>query len=339
MEAASGKSILIIRDERDVVDLLAFNLRFCQKNCGRVEKNSCFTKRPTAPAEVQPKETKAAKRRMRSQGKRYLCILAPPTELVYFKLDAFTFWICAAQCLRLDGDSPICLPMVRYFLALLSCFAVVGGLPGRADDVLPPRFNFDRYSAMVKNSPFAIATAVALPAATPDFAKDLYVANAAHSPEGDMATIASSSDQNFKKYLTTREPVDGYSIASIEWSEKVGATKVTISKDGKFATLTFNEALLAQASSKAGPASSQLRQGAPPVGSRQARTRGMIQRNPKPVAMPTPNQPLPMTDMEPAAMPTPNLAPVPMPNLEPPQIINPQQQQPDAHPDAQADRG
>src|SRR6476660_9038764 len=136
--------------------------------------------------------------------------------------------------------------IMRYLFMLMSIFAVPGAITGRADDVLPPRFNFDRYSAMVVHSPFAIATAVALPAATPDFAKDLYVANAARSPEGDMVTIASSSDQNFKKYLTTREPVDGYSIAGIEWSDRIGATKVTISNDGKFATLTFNQALLLQ---------------------------------------------------------------------------------------------
>jgi hypothetical protein len=212
--------------------------------------------------------------------------------------------------------------MVRYFLALLSGFAVVGALPGRANDVLPPRFNFDRYSAMVKNSPFAIATAVALPEATPNFAKDLYVANAAHSPEGDMATIASSSDQNFKKYLTTREPVDGYSIASIEWSDRVGATKVTISKDGKFATLTFNLALLAQAPSKAPPTSGQLRQGvplAPPSMPGQARTRGVIQRNPKGAAIPKPTPSL-------APIPTPNLEGIPAPSLERPQAIDLQQQ-------------
>jgi hypothetical protein len=83
-----------------------------------------------------------------------------------------------------------------------------------------------------------------LPEATPDFAKDLYIANAARSPEGDMVTLMSSADQKFKKYLTTREPVDGYSIAQIEWSEDVGKTKVTISKDGNFATLTFNQVLL-----------------------------------------------------------------------------------------------
>src|SRR6266487_492025 len=142
---------------------------------------------------------------------------------------------------------------MKYSLALTLILAVFGPIPGRTDDVLPPRFNFDRYSAIVDHSPFAIATAVVVPAATPDFAKDLYVANAARSPEGDMVTIASSSDQNFKKYLSTREPVDGYSIASIEWSDRVGATKVTISKDRKFATLTFNEALLSQPAANVAP--------------------------------------------------------------------------------------
>jgi hypothetical protein len=138
---------------------------------------------------------------------------------------------------------------MRCSLALISAFALFGAIRGEADDALPARFNFDRYSAMVDHSPFAIATAVALPAATPNFAKDLYVANAARAPEGDMVTLASSSDQNFKKYLTTREAVDGYTIAGIEWSDRVGATKVTVSKDGQFATLTFNQALLSQRAS------------------------------------------------------------------------------------------
>jgi hypothetical protein len=190
---------------------------------------------------------------------------------------------------------------MKYSLALMPILALFGAIPGRADDVLPGRFNFDRYSAMVKNSPFAIATAVAMPAATPDFAKDLYVANAARLPEGDMVTIASSSDQNFKKYLNTKEPVDGYGIASIEWSDRVGATKVTISKDGKFAALTFNQALLAQqAPPNAPPDPGQMLPSMPLAP--QARVRGVIQRNPKAVDVPTTN-------------------------LEPPEVITPQQQQ------------
>jgi hypothetical protein len=135
---------------------------------------------------------------------------------------------------------------MKYSLTLISATALFGVICVQAEDVLPPLFTYDRYSKMVDNSPFAIASAVAAPAATPDFAKDLFVANAARSSEGDLVTIASTSDHNFKKYLTTKGSVDGYSIANIEWSERVGATKVTISKDGNFATITFNQALLQQ---------------------------------------------------------------------------------------------
>ena len=189
----------------------------------------------------------------------------------------------------------------------MSVAALLGVICAHAEDVLPPRFNYDRYSKMVDQSPFAIATAVAAPAATPDFAKDLYVANAARSPEGDMVTLASSSDHNFKKYLTTKTPVDGYSIANIEWSERVGATKVTISKDGNFATVTFNQALLQQAAPNAALGSKTLTPPAPNVPTpnalspklpaglapemqklvpqtrepRSPHTRGTIQRNPR----------------------------------------------------------
>jgi hypothetical protein len=165
----------------------------------------------------------------------------------------------------------------------------------RADDI-PKRFNFDRYQVMLDRSPFAVASAAAAPAVAPDFAKDLYVANAAKSPDGDMITIASSSDKNFKEYLTTREAVDGYSVANIEWSDKVGATKVTISKDGKFATLTFNQALLSQPAPNtpaqpqqpqvgmqqgvANPGQSSYPKPAPVPSLPNPRVRGVIQRNP-----------------------------------------------------------
>ncbi|HYY34803.1 MAG TPA: hypothetical protein VE867_00380 [Candidatus Binatia bacterium] len=194
---------------------------------------------------------------------------------------------------------------MKFLPTLISVAALLGVNFAQAEDVLPPRFNYDRYSKMVDQSPFAIATAVAAPAATPDFAKDLYVANAARSPEGDMVTLASSSDHNFKKYLTTKAPVDGYSIANIEWSERVGATKVTISKDGNFATITFNQALLQQAAPNAALAARtftppgvptpnaatpklpanlppEMQQLVPPTREvRTPHTRGTIQRNPR----------------------------------------------------------
>ena len=152
--------------------------------------------------------------------------------------------------------------LVKYRPTLIYILALLGAIHTRAEEVLPPRFNFDRYSKMVDHSPFAVTTEVAAPAATPDFAKDLHIANAARSPDGDMVTLASTSDHNFKKYLTTKESVDGYTIASVEWSDKIGATKVTISKDGNFATLTFNQALLSQTAQNAGLASKPL---PPPV--------------------------------------------------------------------------
>src|SRR5438067_12801763 len=143
---------------------------------------------------------------------------------------------------------------MKHSLTLATVFALAGATYSQAEEVLPPQYNFDRYSKMVDQSPFAVASAVAAPAATPDCAKDLYIANAARSQDGDMVTIASSSDHNFNKYLTTKEPVDDYGIANIEWSDKVGGTKVTISKDGNFATLTFNQALLSQSSPGGGVA-------------------------------------------------------------------------------------
>ncbi|MFZ0918323.1 MAG: hypothetical protein WAN04_15630 [Candidatus Udaeobacter sp.] len=200
---------------------------------------------------------------------------------------------------------------MKYFVPLTLILTVLGVIESQAEEVLPPQFNFDRYSKMVDKSPFAIATAVAAPAATPDFAKDLYIANAARSSDGDMVTLASTSDHNFKKYLTTKEPMDGYSIANIEWSDKVGETKVTIGKDGNFATITFNQALLSQTAPNGGPvtrgitppmpsfpasnsgvpnpALSKLPPGVPaelqqllpnPKDAGRAHSRGMIQRNP-----------------------------------------------------------
>jgi hypothetical protein len=177
----------------------------------------------------------------------------------------------------------------------VSIFVSIGLMGSRAADDLPKRLNFDRYQGMLKRSPFAVATA-ALPAATPGIFKDLYVANAAKSSEGDMVTIASSADKNFKEYLTTKEPVHGYSIASIEWSDQVGQTKVTISKDGQFATLTFNQALVITPTQNA-PPTSPVVQGmqpapqpgfprpgqVPAVPTPPPHVRGVIQRNPAPL--------------------------------------------------------
>ena len=205
----------------------------------------------------------------------------------------------------------------------ITCMTLASVFAAQADDALPKRSDFNRYQAMLNGSPFAIATAPVASAA-PDFAKDLYVANAARSPDGDLVTIASASDKNFKKYLTTKMPVDGYAIANIEWSDRVGATKVTITKDGKYASLTFNQALLSQPLQNPAPTpASAVAQApsvvvpgvsppqnyikpapipslpppqpiSPPATQNRPHVRGVIQRNPN-AASPVPNVPPPQT--------------------------------------------
>ena len=107
-----------------------------------------------------------------------------------------------------------------------------------------------------------------------------------------MATIMASSDQKFKKYLTTKRPVDGYSIASIEWSQKAGQTRVTISKDGKFATLNFDQTLLSQST----PASARTAQNMPLIASSDPGKASRV-----PASMPTP---LPAQDLVPLHRPS-----------------------------------
>jgi hypothetical protein len=199
-----------------------------------------------------------------------------------------------------------------------------------ADDPLPKRPDFNRYKAMLDRSPFAVAT-VAVSTATPDFAKDLFVANAARSGEGGFVTLTSATDRNFKEYLTTKGPNEhGWGISDIQWSDQIGQTKVTITKDSKYATLTFNQALLSQAAQSSiqlqtnavqppifppgmpalpqpyqkpapipslPPSYQQPRPNLPQPG--QIHQRGVIQRNPTPIPtpiVPVPNVPPPEDD-------------------------------------------
>ncbi len=132
--------------------------------------------------------------------------------------------------------------------ALTLSFATLAlALRASAADDLPKPQTFARYEPMMNRSPFAVATAVVPPPQAPNFAKDLYIANAAKLADEGVVTLSSNIDKSLKEYLTTMGPnKSGYSISNIEWSDRVGATKVTITKDGQFATLTFNQALLSQ---------------------------------------------------------------------------------------------
>jgi hypothetical protein len=173
----------------------------------------------------------------------------------------------------------------RLIVQLSILLFIAGALDLRAED-LPARFPFNRYQSMLDHSPFAVATAVVAPAATPQPCKDLYIANAAHTADGDSVTLMSSADKDFKKYLNTKTPVDGYLIASTDWSDKVGETKVTISKDGQLCTLTFNQAEIAKPAQK-GPVAPGV---VPPPQPQPAQQPGFKQAPGAPgVALPTPH--------------------------------------------------
>src|SRR5450432_1780836 len=109
-------------------------------------------------------------------------------------------------------------PRPRFF-ALILFVAIAAGSCFALDDI-PKRPPFDRYAGLMSKSPFAVATAT-VNVEKPNFAKDLYLANAAKLSDGDMVTVQSAVDRNMKEYLTTKGPNEhGFSIGSIDWSER-----------------------------------------------------------------------------------------------------------------------
>ena len=224
--------------------------------------------------------------------------------------------------------------MKNYLLGSAIVVATAVAFNALASDAIPAAPAFARYEAMMNKSPFAVATAAApLPAATPNFAKDLYIANAARTADGDLVTVASTTDKNFKKYLSTKTTVEGYSIPSIEWSDKVGGTKETISKDGQFATLTFNQALLTQPVASAPQMQTPQSQMMQPQMQSQLQQQGQVQQITPQIAAPQP-VPAPNAIKQSAAIPAlptppprtrgtiqrnPGQAPVPQQLATPPQ--------------------
>ncbi|MGZ5552514.1 MAG: hypothetical protein ACXWHF_02630 [Chthoniobacterales bacterium] len=134
-----------------------------------------------------------------------------------------------------------------FVAVAVSLLPALSAIAAPKEEALPKPLTFARYEAMMNKSPFAVASAVVPPPQAPNFAKDLYISNAARLSDESVVTLSSSTDKNLKEYLSTKNPNEhGYSITNIEWSDRVGATKVSISKDGQFATLTFNQALITQ---------------------------------------------------------------------------------------------
>jgi len=119
-------------------------------------------------------------------------------------------------------------------------FSIRAEVQGDIPVGLPPA----RYEQMVLKSPFALATPAAPPvAATPGYAASLYVTGVAKIGEQDFVSIASRDQQQPRFSLLSGEVgKDDISLVSVDWSEQIGKSKVTIKKGTELAVLEFDQA-------------------------------------------------------------------------------------------------
>jgi len=110
----------------------------------------------------------------------------------------------------------------------------------------PAAFSLDRYQGMIDRSPFAVASQGATPPSAPDavgFAKDLVLTGVVRLNDGEYVTIA-SRDQSQRFGLMRGETYNGITVASVEWSDAIGKTKVTLKRGSEYGVVSFDEAVV-----------------------------------------------------------------------------------------------
>ena len=134
---------------------------------------------------------------------------------------------------------------------MISCGLAVLAWPGQAllgaeiNADLPSALPAARYEQMIRKSPFALATPVVAAPATPGFAASLYVTGIAKIGNADFVSISSRDQQSKFSLLSGEQGKDDISLVSVEWSDQIGKSKVTIKKGAEFAVLEFDQAALA----------------------------------------------------------------------------------------------
>jgi hypothetical protein len=183
----------------------------------------------------------------------------------------------------------------KKLLRCISFLALLFAIPLRAEDEspIPHAWPASRYEAMKHQSPFALATPIE-PAEEPkaSFASNWFVSGIGRLDGEDFVTIkARDLSTQFSLYGHDANSEYGVTLASIEWSDKIGKSTVVIKKGIETAKLEFNEAEIrgpAQVITAKGPGAGGNKNGA-----QQARTGG--------------GQPLtPLSPYSPARPPTPN---------------------------------
>ncbi len=146
-------------------------------------------------------------------------------------------------------------------LSMFCATAVLVSAAWSAEKPVPESLPTDRYAAMAGQSPFALATAVAPPAAPQaSFAANWFVSGIARLGDADFVTIKSrDAALQFSLFGQELNQEHGVSLASVNWSETIGKSTVILQKGTETAKLEFNEADLR------GPAPSAAPGNAPPT--------------------------------------------------------------------------
>ena len=111
---------------------------------------------------------------------------------------------------------------------------------------LPAAMPLSRYDALMKKSPFALATPAGATAAasTAGFTANLYVSGVAKIDGRDFVTIRSKDGQTHFSLMPGELGPDGIVITSVDWSDQVGKSKVTLKKGQETGVAEFDQAVL-----------------------------------------------------------------------------------------------
>jgi hypothetical protein len=119
----------------------------------------------------------------------------------------------------------------------VACFAAT-------ETAIPVSLPAERYQQMIKQSPFAPATAVTAPVANAGFAASFYVSGVAKIGSQDFVTIASRDGQTRFSLAPGEEGPDGITITKVDWSDQPGKSKVTMKKGNETGIAEFDEAAM-----------------------------------------------------------------------------------------------
>jgi hypothetical protein len=140
---------------------------------------------------------------------------------------------------------------VSFLCALFACFCARATVAVSADNVELRTFPASRYAPLIAASPFALDTrAIAPPVDEPNPFADFVIVTLAqiHDPATgthDIVTIRSRKEPPTFWTLEGKTPnCEGIQVTRIDWSERVGETKVVIKKGAQMGTVEFDKAAM-----------------------------------------------------------------------------------------------